>query len=97
MTTHIEAILKDFRLIKDADKQVTHWEFRWDLPECEDFYTSMEEFKNKIPHQDRKPFPEKSWLWQVVANDINYVFMAQIFDNFVECETIARSQLDMFE
>lgn len=92
--THLEAELVDFALKKDGEGNITHWEFRFG--KCESFHDTLEKFKHDIPHPDRKPFPDKKWLWRVTANSINHTLMSAIFDNFVECEDIARRQLEMF-
>jgi hypothetical protein len=94
MTTRLDNNIKDFKLVRDEEGNVTHWIFRFG--ECEDFHEALREFKEKIPHKDRKPQPEKKWLWTVTANQTNFYSLCDIFDNFQECEHVARAQMDMF-
>ena len=93
--THMEANIKDFKLVKDEDGQVIAWEFRFG--KCEDWNITFGDFKGMIQMQDRSANKEKNWLWQVKAAPHTRRVMEHIFDNFIECLTIAESQLVMFE
>lgn len=92
--TRLEANVKDFRLDKDSEGTITHWRFRFD--QCEDFHDALKQFKAKIHKNDRKPYPDRYWEWRVYANQANYVHLCEIFDNFQECESGARNQIEMF-
>lgn len=95
--THLEANLKDFHLVRgDANdpERITAYTFRFG--QCEDFQTTMDDFKGGVPANLRKPDPEKNWLWTVQATAGTYVALGRVFDNFVELYETEKAQLRLF-
>ena len=93
--THLEAELKDFELVKDAEGKDRYYRFRFGR--CEDFVDAMETFKATIWYGERRPQPDQAWLWEVDATPENRQALSKLFDNFEASWEAARSQLRMFE
>ena len=93
--THLEAMLRDFQLVKDDKGQELAYRFRFGR--CEDFADTLDQFKAAIDMHERRPTPENAWLWEVDATPANRTSLGHIFDNFEECYEIARSQLRLFQ
>lgn len=91
--TQIEAQLLDFKLIK-ANGDVRAWSFRFG--KCEEFKETMMLFKRAIPSDQRKPFPEERWRWEVDQNPANYRIMQALFDNFPQSIQAAVSQMNLW-
>lgn len=92
--TRLEANVKDFHLDRQGNA-VKAYRFRFG--HCEDFADALQQFKRRIPLEERIPQPESAWLWEVTATPQNRNALAQIFDNFEECVTIAEAQLRLWE
>ncbi len=94
MATHLEAALKDFELVRDGEgKEVA---FRFRFARCESFADTLDQFKAAIDYHQRRPLPDRAWLWEVDASVGNRAKLAGLFDNFEESYQVARSQLRMF-
>jgi hypothetical protein len=91
--THMEANIKDFHLKYEGDKIVA-WRFRFG--DCESFADTLNEFKRRIPLEERIPNPDAAWLWEVKATQLNRNALDQIFDNFEMCLQTAESQMRLF-
>jgi hypothetical protein len=93
MSELLEANVKDFALKLDGNV-VTHWHFRFGT--CDDFMYTLARFKEMIPVSDRKPYPDRKWLWEVKADEAhNFRVMNEIFDNFVMAEEEARERTNV--
>ena len=92
--TRLEARVVDFAVVRDGDRKITGWLFRFGR--CEDFAETMEAFKDSIAWADRTPNPERAWLWAVLATPANRGALGEIFDNFEECLQLVERQIEMF-
>lgn len=92
--TRLEARIVDFAVVRDADRKIAWWRFRFGR--CEDFAETMGAFKDAIVWTERTPDPERAWLWEVRATPANRRALGDIFDNFEECLQLVERQIEMF-
>jgi hypothetical protein len=86
--------LKDFSVRRNAEKEVTHYCFRFG--KCEDFPQALDDLKEYIPRGQRSYSQDQDHLWIIQANDENETALGEIFDNFDDCLEIAEAQMAMF-
>ena len=80
-------------LLRDFELTTTHISFR--LGECEDFQHVLARLKS-IPLAERQYDPEDYHRWTIKRTPENEAVLAETFDNFGQCMTIALSQLSLF-
>lgn len=93
--THLESEIVDFQLVR-SDGVDLLFRFRIAPWKCEDFAYTMEAFKAAIPLAERKPYPDRNWLWEIDGCRRNRTALANLFDNFEACYQTARSQLSLW-
>lgn len=90
--THMVAEIKDFTLVRQADEIIA---YRFRFAKCEDFADAMKNLKT-IPLAERRPEPDKAWLWEIKATPANFRILDGTFDNFHQCFDYANSQLKLW-
>lgn len=91
--TKLFAEIMDFKLIYEGD-EIVAYQFRFG--KCDNWTETFGNFKGMIQMQNRTPYPEKNWLWEVKHTAQTRKVMAHLFDNFENCWQTAASQLKMF-
>ena len=86
--------ITDFKLLEDDAGNDLKYQFR--IGSSDDFRETMEAFKAAIPSRERKPFPDRTWLWEVTANEHNYFALTHLFDNFPSLYDSAKNQLTLW-
>jgi hypothetical protein len=89
----MDAEMLDFQLVRE-DEEIVAFQFRFG--QCEDWTITFGNFKGMIPLEDRTPYKERNWLWEVKDTPYNRQALSEIFDNFEQCLDIATRQMRMF-
>jgi hypothetical protein len=76
------------------DEEIIAFQFRFGP--CEDWAVTFGNFKGLIRMEDRTPYKERSWLWEVKDKPYTRQVLSEIFDNFEQCLDIATRQMRMF-
>lgn len=92
--TRLEANINDFHVKENAEGKIETYRFRFG--KCDDFHETMQEFKKRIPFDERRPNPDSAWLWDIKATPLNRRILGEIFDNFEMSLQAYESQMKMF-